>query len=112
MSFDYTAQAAGTARLWAEMQAGHDLPARARIDLSFLPGDGADAVEFLGWLEDHGYEVEHLEADPDEGLEEAIEAQTAMVDLTLDAVQHHERRCTEAALTHGWIPDGWGFLTV
>ena len=114
MSVDPAAQATETERLWAEMSAGHALPAEALIDLHFEAAEGADATEFIGWLEDAGYDVEHYPADPDgeDGPEpETIEAQTPPVPLTLERVHAEERRTTEAALRHGFRPTGWGFMT-
>lgn len=114
MSFDHAAQEAETKRLWAEMAAAHDLPSEALIDLHFVAGEGADATEFLGWLEDAGYDVEHYPADPDgeEGPEpETVEAQTPPVALSLERIQAEERRTTEAALRFGFVPTGWGFMT-
>ena len=114
MSVDRAAQEAETERLWAEISAGRDLPAEALIDLHFEAGEGADATEFMGWLEDAGYDVEHYEADPDgeDGPEpETIEAQTPPVPLSLERVHAEERRTTEAALRYGFRPTGWGFMT-
>lgn len=114
MSFDHAAQEAETARLWAGMSAAHDLPAEALIDLHFVAGEGADATEFIGWLEDAGYDVEHYPAEEDgeDGPEpETIEAQTPPVPLSLERVRAEERRTTEAALRYGFLPSGWGFMT-
>lgn len=114
MSFDRDAQAAETDRLWAEMSAAHDLPTEALIDLHFVAREGADATEFIGWLEDAGYDVEHYPADEDEdGTPEAetVEAQTGTVVLSLAAIHAEERRTTEAALRFGFVPAGWGFMT-
>tara|TARA_R110002072_G_scaffold232017_2_gene389366 strand:+ start:160 stop:504 length:345 start_codon:yes stop_codon:yes gene_type:complete len=112
MSFDYAAQKAATEALWAEMSAQHDLPHQGQLDLHFRAGDGADATEFMGWLEDAGYDVEHYEADPEDedDPEEAIEVQTGVMSLTPETIHAEERRCTEAALRFGFTPDGWGFI--
>ena len=113
MSGDADARAAETARLWTGMAASHDLPERAMIDLRFVAGEGADAVEFMGWLEDAGFEVEHYPADEDEDGEPEpaiVEAQTAEVALTLAAVQAAEARTAEVASRFGFVPDGWGFI--
>lgn len=115
MSFDFEAQAAETDRLWAEISAAHDLPETALIDLRFVAGERADAVEFMGWLEDAGYDVEHYPADAgddEDGPEpEIVEVQTGAVPLTLATIHAEERRMTEAALRFGFVPDGWGFMT-
>ncbi|CTQ33866.1 ribonuclease E inhibitor RraB [Jannaschia rubra] len=115
MTFDYAAQKAETERLWAEMSAAHDLPAEGRLDLHFFPdGADADATEFMGWLEDNGFEVEHYPADddPEEGDDgrETIEAQTGVMPLSPATIHAEERRTTEAALRFGFRPDGWGFM--
>lgn len=113
MTHDRDEQAAETDRLWAEMSAAHDLPARALIDLHFTAGEGADATEFIGWLEDAGYDVENYPADEDEdgAMEpETVEAQTGAVTLSLATIHAEERRTTEAALRYGFVPAGWGFM--
>ncbi|MEM7711107.1 MAG: ribonuclease E inhibitor RraB [Pseudomonadota bacterium] len=110
MSVDYGAQEAETRRLWAEMAATADLPATALLDLHFEGGDDADATEFMGWLEDAGYDVEHYPADGDEP--ETIEVQTAEMPLSPETIHAEERRCTEVALRHGFRPTGWGFMGV
>ncbi len=114
MSGDEGARAAETDRLWAEMAAAHALPQMALIDLHFVAGEGADATEFMGWLEDAGYDVEHYPADPDgeDGPEpETIEAQTPPVPLSLDRVHAEERRASEGARRFGFVPTGWGFMS-
>ncbi|CUH08782.1 hypothetical protein JSE7799_00078 [Jannaschia seosinensis] len=108
MSFDYAAQRAETERLWAEMSAAHDLPETGLLDLHFEAGDAADATEFIGWLEDAGFDVEHYPADEDEP--EAIEAQSSEMTLSPETIHAQERRCTEVALRHGFRPVGWGFM--
>ena len=110
MSVDYAAQAAATEALWAEMTRDHALPDEALVDLRLVGEAGADAVELMGWLEDRGYDVEHYPADEDEGEPEVVEVQTPRMRLSLAAVQFEERRVTEAALAHGFRPDGWGFM--
>ncbi|MEM7766324.1 MAG: ribonuclease E inhibitor RraB [Pseudomonadota bacterium] len=108
--FDYAAQRAETERVWADLSARHSLPETALLDLHFEAGPGADAVEFMGWLEDHGYDVEHYPADEDEP--EAIEVQTPEMALSPATIHAEERRCTEVALTHGFRPTGWGFMGI
>ncbi|WP_298430213.1 ribonuclease E inhibitor RraB [uncultured Jannaschia sp.] len=108
--FDPAAQDAETKRQWAAFSADPRMPAAARLDLHFVPGPEADATEFIGWLEDRGFEIEHYEADEDSGEAEVIEAQTPTMDLTLDAIRAEEVRTTEAALRYGWVPTGWGFM--
>ncbi|WP_371154755.1 ribonuclease E inhibitor RraB [Jannaschia sp. 2305UL9-9] len=112
MTFDRAAQEAATRAQWAEIVATAKVPAQAMIDLHFTATDGADAVEFMGWLEDNGYDVEHYPAGAfEEGdEEEVIEAQTDAMALTLDAILAEEKRTTDAALTHGFRPTGWGFM--
>lgn len=115
MSFDFAAQKARTEAIWAELSSEHDLPPEARLDLQFLPGESADAVEFMGWLEDNGFEVEHYPPDEDapeddDDNQETIEVQTVTMALTPETIHDVERRCTEAALRFGWLPDGWGFM--
>lgn len=114
MSIDYDAQKAETARLWAEMCTAPGVPSEGLLDLRFVGGEGADATEFMGWLEDHGYDVEHYPVDPDgelpEDAEEVIEVQTGVMPLTAETIHAEERRTTEAALRHGFRPDGWGFM--
>lgn len=115
--FDRDAQAVETDRLWAEISAAHDLPEEALLDLRFIAGQGADAVEFMGWLEDAGYDVEHYAADGDDDeagedgpQPEIVEVQTKAVPLSLATIHAEERRTTEAALRFGFVPDGWGFM--
>ena len=110
MSFDYDAQKAETERIWTEWSAAHDLPEAARVDLHFKPGPEADATEFIGWLEDRGFEVEHFTDDDGDPDGEVIEAQTPTMTLSAAAIHAEERRTTEAALRYGWVPDGWGFM--
>ncbi|MGB3554018.1 MAG: ribonuclease E inhibitor RraB [Jannaschia sp.] len=109
--FDYGAQRAETEARWAEMVAA-GAPSRGLLDLHFVPGDAPDAIEFMGWLEDEGFDVEHYPAaafeDGDET--ETLEAQTPPMDLSAEAIHAVERRVTEAALRHGYRPDGWGFI--
>ncbi len=112
MSFDYAAQKAETERLWAEMSQAHDLPDEGMVDLTFVAGERADATEFMGWLEDAGYGVEHYEADAedDDDPEETVEVQTAVMPLSAATIHAEERATTEAALRHGFAPRGWGFI--
>ncbi|MEM8849529.1 MAG: ribonuclease E inhibitor RraB [Pseudomonadota bacterium] len=110
MSFDYVAQKAETERVWADLSAKHALPEMALLDLHFEGGAEADATEFMGWLEDHGYDVEHYPAEEDEP--EVIEVQTPEMALSPAAIHTEERRCTEIALAHGFRPTGWGFMGV
>ncbi len=112
MSFDFDAQKAETERLWAELAAAHDLPAEGMVDLMFAAGEGADATEFMGWLEDAGFEVEHYEADPEDedDPDETVEAQTPVMPLSAATIHAEERRATEAALRYGFVPRGWGFM--
>ncbi|UWQ17511.1 ribonuclease E inhibitor RraB [Jannaschia sp. M317] len=105
---DPEAQRAATRAQWAEITAQTKPPARAMIDLHFEAAEGADATEFMGWLEDEGFDLEHFPADEDEP--ETIEAQTGEMALTLDAVLAEEARTTEAALRFGFRPTGWGFI--
>lgn len=112
MTFDYEAQQAETEALWAEMSAQHDLPDQGQLDLHFKAAEGADATEFMGWLEDAGYDVEHYDADPEDEdyPDEVIEVQTGVLPLSAKTIHTEERRCTEAALRFGFLPDGWGFM--
>jgi hypothetical protein len=112
VTFDYAAQAAETARLWAEMAEGREMPPRGLVDLHFKGGPEADSTEFIGWLEDRGFDVEHFPAATfDDGDEpETVEAQTAEMTLSVEAIQAIERDCTEAALRYGYRPTGWGFM--
>ncbi|TFL17317.1 ribonuclease E inhibitor RraB [Jannaschia formosa] len=105
---DPEAQEAASRAQWADIAAQGPLPERAMIDLHFTAGPGADSTEFMGWLEDRGYDVEHYPADEDE--EEVIEVQTEPVALTLDRVLAEERACSEAAARYGFVPSGWGFI--
>lgn len=114
MSIDYDAQKAETERLWAEISAAPNVPAEGLLDLRFVGGDGADATEFMGWLEDRGYDVEYYPADPEgeepEDAEEVIEVQTAAMPLSAETIHAEERKTTEAGLRYGFRPDGWGFM--
>ena len=110
MSFDFDAQRAETERLWAEMAAAHDLPATGLLDLHFEGGDGSDATEFMGWLEDEGFDVEHYPAEDEEP--ETVEVQTVEMPLSPGTIHAEERRTTEAALRYGFRPTGWGFMSV
>lgn len=112
MSFDFAAQRAETERLWAEMATARDLPAEGMVDLTFVAGAGAEATEFMGWLEDAGYDVEHYEADAEDqdDPEETVEVQTPVMPLSAATIQAAERKVTEAALRHGFAPRGWGFI--
>lgn len=112
MSFDFGAQQAETERLWAKMAAAHVLPAGGMLDLTFVAGEGADATEFMGWLEDAGYDVEHYEADAEDAddPEETVEVQTRAMPLSAATIHAEERKTTEAALRHGFAPRGWGFI--
>ncbi len=116
MSFDFAAQKAETERLWAEMSAGAEVPDEGLVDLRFVGAAGADAVEFMGWLEDAGYDVEHYPPDPEgeepEDAEDVIEVQTVRMTLSAETIHTAERATTEAALRHGFRPDGWGFMGV
>ena len=116
MSFDFDAQKAETERLWAEISAAAEVPPEGLLDLRFVGGEGADATEFMGWLEDRGYDVEHYPADPegedpDDALE-VVEVQTPAMTLGADTIHREERKTTEAALDYGFRPDGWGFMGV
>ena len=110
--FDFEAQRVETERLWAEMSEGRDLPGEGMVDLTFVAGEGADATEFMGWLEDEGYDVEHYEADEEdeEDPEETVEVQTPAMPLSAATIHAEERRTTEAALRYGFLPRGWGFI--
>lgn len=114
MSFDFVAQKAETERLWAEISANVNVPAEGMVDLRFVGEDGADATEFMGWLEDEGYDVEHYPADPDgeepEDAENVVEVQTCVMTLSAETIHAAERATTEAALSFGFRPDGWGFM--
>lgn len=114
MSIDYDAQKAETARIWAEISVAPNVPAEGLLDLRFVGDEGADATEFMGWLEDRGYDVEYYPADPEgeepEDAEEVIEVQTAAMLLSAETIHAEERKTTEAALRYGFRPDGWGFM--
>lgn len=114
MSADFDAQKAETARLWAEISEAPNVPAEGLVDLRFVGGDGADATEFMGWLEDRGYDVEYYPPDPDsddpEDAEDVIEVQTGVMPLSAQTIHAEERKTTEAALQFGFRPDGWGFM--
>lgn len=112
MTFDYAKQDAASRAQWAEMSAAMTLPPTAMLDFHFAAGEGADAVEFMGWLEDHGYDVEHFPAGEfEEGDEdEVIEVQTDALPLSLETVLKEECRTSEVALAHGFRPTGWGFM--
>lgn len=114
MTFDFDAQKAETERLWAEISATPGVPSDGLLDLRFVGGDGANATEFMGWLEDTGYDVEYYPVDPDgetpEDAEEVIEVQTDVIALSAATIHAEERKTTEAALRHGFRPDGWGFM--
>lgn len=114
MSFDFEAQKAETARLWAEISDAPGVPSEGLLDLRFVGGEGADATEFMGWLEDHGYDVEHYPVDDEgeepEDAEDVIEVQTDVMTLTAETIHAEERKTTEAGLRYGFRPDGWGFM--
>lgn len=114
MSIDIAAQTAETERLWAEISAAPGVPQEGLLDLRFVGGAGADATEFMGWLEDRGYDVEYYPADPDgeepEDAEEVIEAQTDVIPLSAATINAEERKTNDAALRFGFRPDGWGFM--
>ncbi|CTQ49983.1 ribonuclease E inhibitor RraB [Jannaschia donghaensis] len=114
MSVDYDVQKAETERLWSEISASPGVPSEGLLDLRFVGGPGADATEFMGWLEDRGYDVEYYPVDPDgedpEDAEEVIEVQTDTMTLSAETIHAEERKTTEAALQFGFRPDGWGFM--
>ena len=113
MTFDAAAQEAATRAQWDEITASMIPPAKGLLDLHFIAGEGADATEFMGWLEDAGYDVEHFppgEFEDGDEEDEVIEVQTPALTLTLDRILAEERRTTEAALRYGFRPTGWGFM--
>ncbi|WP_179379206.1 ribonuclease E inhibitor RraB [Jannaschia marina] len=114
MSVDYDVQKSETERRWREIAEGPGAPSEGLLDLRFLGGPEADAVEFMGWLEDRGYDVEHYapdreSGDPEDALD-VIEVQTEVMALSAESIHAEERRTTEAALRFGYHPDGWGFM--
>ncbi len=72
------------------------------LDLQFIPGDGADAEKALRALKMFGYEGRQEE----DGIEVTVEG----VAFDLDAIWLHEERTARIALSHGYVPDGWGFF--
>ena len=113
MSVDYDLQKTETARLWAEISVGPNVPTEGLLDLRFVGGETADATEFMGWLEDRKYDVEYYPTDTDsddpEDAQEVIEVQTGVMPLSAETIHAEERKTTEAALQFGFRPDGWGF---
>ncbi|MGB3408646.1 MAG: ribonuclease E inhibitor RraB [Jannaschia sp.] len=114
MTFDYAAQKAETERLWAEIFATGKAPSEGMVDLHFVPAENADSTEFIGWLEDNGYDVEHFESGSfEEGDEdEVIEVQTDVMPLSAASIHDQERKTTEAALRFGFRLTGWGVMGV
>ncbi|MEO0680550.1 MAG: hypothetical protein AAF192_09065 [Pseudomonadota bacterium] len=101
--WDFEAQKAGTALTLqdlAEKGLPEGLP--IRLDLQFLPGEGADMTAFLKALGMFGYEAEGSAEDGE------VEA-TVDAELSLDSIWTHEERATKIALSRGYVPDGWGF---
>jgi hypothetical protein len=102
-AWDFAAQKADTEHtLKVLAEQGVPEGAAIRLDLQFVPGEGADAAAFLRALGMFGYEAEGSL----DGTE--VEASVDAV-LTLDDVWAHEERTTKIALARGYVPDGWGF---
>lgn len=101
--WDFEIQRAVTAHTLSELAAqGAPEGAPIRLDLQFVPGDGADAPAFLRALGMFGYAAEgSLDGEEVEASVDAV--------LTLDDIWLHEERTTKIALARGYVPDGWGF---
>lgn len=101
--WDYAAQKADTVHT-LEVLAKEGVPEGApiRLDLQFVPGEGADAPAFLRALGSFGYAAE--------GSLDGAEIEASVdASLTLDEIWLHEERTTKIALARGYVPDGWGF---
>lgn len=106
MEHDFEEQRRTTEAVLEDLADRHDLPARATLDLQFLPVAGADWAGVVAALADVGYTGQAVADEEGDWFEVAV----ADVPLTLEGIWKHERATTEVALSCGFRPDGWGFF--
>lgn len=105
MKHDFNQQKQETVWVWEDIcDRNSNLPAQIDLDIQFLPQSPAsNKAHFKGALEEAGFVVECYE--------QTVEAKVAGVHASADAIWLHEERATKIALSHGFKPDGWGFLS-
>ena len=103
---DWDMQMQETEEVWSSLLTkGVDFARKYRLDFQFIPqGESADHEAFATAFAAEGYDVALYEEDT------TIEASVGKVDLSLNAIWHHEKRTTKIALRFGFEPDGWGFF--
>jgi hypothetical protein len=103
---DWDRQYEETNWVWNDLRSkGVDFAQAYKLDLQFVPrAAAADRNAFAEALRGCGYECSFYDD------ESTVEATTAPIVLTPESIWEHERRTTEIALQHGYLPDGWGFL--
>ncbi|MXU65362.1 hypothetical protein [Oceanomicrobium pacificus] len=102
--WDFELQQAQTAATLHQLRSEADFPqdARVTLDLTFVPGAGADLEAATRALGMFGYAATPSE---DGGFSVAVED----VALAVDEIWLHEERTSRIALARGFTPDGWGF---
>ncbi|GAB5437459.1 ribonuclease E inhibitor RraB [Falsiruegeria mediterranea] len=106
-SHDFAAQQAETFAVYADLQSKHGLPEVADVDYFFVPtSDEADWRPLADVLSRQDYVCQYIEDDEGEGPylmatlpEQAVSASSIWIG---------EEVATQAALEHGFAPDGWG----
>jgi hypothetical protein len=103
---DWDRQHHETVWVWEDLRSkGVNFERTYRLDLHFIPtAPSADREGFAEVLRAADYEVRLYDDDA------TVQATTAAMKLTPESIWAHERPATESALSHGFAPDGWGFL--
>lgn len=107
MDHDFERQKQETFWVWDDIRNRKpDLPSEIDLDIQFLPGSAAsDESLFSAALEEVGFEVVFYQDDP------TVEARIRCIEASAEAIWAHEKRASQIAISHGFKPDGWGFLS-
>jgi hypothetical protein len=107
MDHDFERQKQETFWVWDDIRSRKpDLPSEIDLDIQFLPGSSASNKDlFKAALEEVGFEVVFYQDDP------TVEAKMRCVEASAEAIWAHEERASQIAISHGFKPDGWGFLS-
>ncbi|MEM1379148.1 MAG: ribonuclease E inhibitor RraB [Pseudomonadota bacterium] len=107
MDHNFEKQKQETVWVWKDIKKRNpSLPPVIDLDIQFLPHSReANKLLFKEALENAGFVVIFYDED------ETVEAKVAEVNASAAAIWDQEERATQIAISFGFKPDGWGFLS-
>lgn len=107
MDHDFEQQKQETFWVWDDIRKSNpDLPSEIDLDIQFIPSSSkSNGAVLKTALEEIGFEVVFYQDDP------TVEAKMLCVEASAEAIWEQEQQASQIALSYGFKPDGWGFMS-